>query len=187
MMLAEYLHLLCSLPAIAVATHVKVKMIAMRCIIVRAENGSKTLAGALVDRGQKLSFPAVAIPVAGQGNSPAICKNETGDINGIGVRMLRQAAGSRNIATTVTAHRFNPCQLAAEILARRAFDRKFCPGRKFAGQLAFDGPKVGDICADIQQFNAVDLTASALKIAIWERRKADIRLAELAETLPGRR
>jgi len=162
-------------------------MVAVSGVVIGAENGSETLAGAVMDGGQELHFPATAFPVILNRNPAAVGEHKGRHINRIGVRMFRQFTGSGDIATTVTAHGFNPLEITTEILPRGAFDRIFRPGRKFASKFAFNGSQVGNISTDIEQLDPVDLTTTATELAVGQRRKTDIGLVEVTETLASGR
>jgi hypothetical protein len=169
------------LSAISVSAHIKMEMVAVRCVVVGAENGSETLAGAVMDSGQELHFPAAALPIILDRYSPSVGKHESRHVDRIGMRMLRQFARSGDIAAAVTAHRFNSLEIATEIFTCRALHRIFGPRGKFAGQFAFDRAEIGDVCSDIEQLDAVNLAAPAAKLAVGQGRETDIGLAEIAE------
>ncbi len=162
-------------------------MVAVSGVVIGAENGSETLAGAVMDGGQEQHFPATAFPVILNRNPATVGEYESGHINRIGVRVFRQFTGSGDIATTVTAHGFNPLEITTEILPRGAFHSIFGPGRKFASQFAFDWSEVGHIGTDIEQLDTVYLTATATELAVGQRRKTDIGLVEVTETLASGR
>lgn len=163
------------------------EMVAVSGVVIGAENGSETLAGAIMDRGQELHLPATAFPVILNRDPAAVGEHKSGHIDRIGVRVFRQFTGSGDIATTVAAHGFNPLEITTEILPRGAFHRIFGPSRKFARQLAFDWPQVGHIGTNIEQLDTVDLTATATELAVGQGRKTDIGLIEITETLASRR
>ena len=160
-------------------------MVAVRCIVIGTENGAKPLAGAVMDRGEELHFPTAAFPVILDRYPATVGEYESGNVDRIGVRVLRQFARPGDIAATIAAHGLDPLEVAAEIFAGRAFDGIFGPGGKFAGQFAFDRTEIGDISTDIEQLDTVDLAAPAAELAVGQGREADVRLAKIAKTLAG--
>ncbi|AMO70703.1 hypothetical protein AZE99_01515 [Sphingorhabdus sp. M41] len=142
------------------------EMIAMSSIVIGAENGAKTLAGAVMDRGEKLHLPATALPVILNRYPAAIGEHKSGHVDCIGVGVLRQFSGSGDIATTIAAHGFDPLEVTAEIFARRTFHGIFGPCGKFARQFTFDWPQVGYICADIEQLDTINLAATATELPV---------------------
>jgi hypothetical protein len=177
---------LIALSTISVSAHVEMEMVAVRCIVIGTENGAKALAGAVMDRGEELHFPATAFPVILDRDPATVSEYESGNVDRIGVRVLRQFARPGDIAATVAAHGLNPLEIAAEIFAGRALDGIFGPGGKFAGQFAFDRTEIGNISTDIEQLDTVDLAAPAAELAVGQGREADVRLAKIAETLASR-
>lgn len=158
-------------------------MIAMGGIVIGTENSAETLARTVVDCSQKLHFLASAFPVFLYRDSAPVIENESGDINCIGMGVLRQFTRSGNIAAIVTAHSLYTFEVASQIFARRAFHGIFGPGSKFSGQFAFDGTEVGHVRSNIEQLDTINLATTAAEFAIGQRGKTDIGLAKVAKAL----
>lgn len=178
---------LVALSAISAPAHVEVEMVAVCGVVVRAEYGAEALAGTIVNCGEKLHFLAPVCPVVFNRDPAPVGEHKGGYVYRIGVRMLRQFSRPGDIAATVTTHRLDALEVATKILACGAFNGIFGPGGEFAGKFAFHRPEIGDVRANIEQFDAVDLSASTTKLAIGQRRKADVGFTQVAETLPRSR
>ena len=162
-------------------------MIPVSGVVVGAENGAKTLAGAVMDSAEKLHFPATVLPITLHRYAAAVGEYKGRYVDRIGMSMLRQFSGSGDIAATVAAHGLDPFEVAAEILPRCPFHRIFGPCGKFPRQFAFDRPQIGDISAHVDQFDTVDLAATAAELAVGQRRETNVGFAKIAETLTRRR
>lgn len=141
-------------------------MIAVGGIVIGAENGAKTLAGAVMDRGQKLHFPATAFPIILNRYPATIGEHKSGHVDRISMGVFRQFAGSGDISATIAAHGFDPFEVTAEIFASSALHGIFGPCRKFASQFAFDWPQIGHIGTNIEQLDTIDLTATAAELPV---------------------
>jgi len=148
------------------AAHVKMHMIAVGGVIFGAEHGAETFAGAAVDGGEELTFIVTAVPLFQDGDPAPSFQTKPRNFDRIGVSVLRKFRRASDFAAIIAAHGFDARQFATEILAGGAFYGIFCPSCKFAGELAFDRTEIGYIGADVEQFNAVDLTASPTEIAV---------------------
>ena len=141
----------------------------MGIIVIRAENGAETLAGTVVDRGQKLHLAATALPVILYRYPATVGEDKSRHVNRIGVGVLRELSRTRDTAAAVAAHGFDSLEITSKILPRCAFHGIFGPGRESAGQFALDRPQIGHVGTYIKQLDAVDLAAAASELSVGQR------------------
>lgn len=136
-------------------------MIMVRRIVIRAEDGAETLAGATMDDTQEFAFFRTGIPAVLHADTPAISEQESADVDGFCPGMGREPPGPGNIAAGVAAHRFDPDEGAAEYLPGCAIDTVARPSREVVRERAGKRPEIGhseraEISADPVELDAVE-------------------------------
>lgn len=120
-------------PAHGRRTHVKVEVVGVCCIVVRAENGPKPSACAVADCTEKRRLRVIAIPVANEAYFASIAEDKCCDVDRVGGRMLAAptSCSAVHISTAVCAEMAHADDLCAEVLHRCRLKRvalEQCPG-----------------------------------------------------------
>ena len=165
----------------------------MRGIVFGAQHRSEALAGACMDGAQECALLIAAVPPVLHRDAAAIGQHEPGNVDGIGMRMLRELERAGDVAAGIAAHGLDLDERAAQHLLGGAGNAILRPSgkalRQFAAHRAdiadrqLAAPATGFHQADCGEAHAAELRAARAEGLIGHRREADLGLAELAEAL----
>ena len=120
-------------------------MIGVGGVVIGAQHRSEALAGAALHGAQEFALVRIArIPTVENADSAPVGDHEGRDVNRLGPRMGRAAAGACHIAAGIAAHRLDADQRTSEDLPRRAIDAVARPAAEGARQRAGHRAEIGD-------------------------------------------
>jgi hypothetical protein len=166
----------------------QMEVIRMGSVVGWAKHRAKAFAGAAVYNAQEFSDRRrPAMPVLLEIDPAPVFKQETRHINGFGAGVGGKAFRSCNPAAIVTAHRFDPCQSAAQNLACGAIDPKPGPIAKRFGGGALHWPYIAHtelrtIPGQRRKLHGSQFVASRRGIGVGDRREPRSCRAELSHT-----
>ena len=161
----------------------------MVAIGVRTEAYGEAPAALAMYGPEKSADPfVVASPALLDGDPPAVGKDESGHVDGVGKGMLAEPGPGPAVdsAAGIGAKALDPAHRRAEPALGLGLNVLANPARELAGERTSHRAEVGHRSADLKQLDGADRRAAAAEAAVLERPEADALASELGPAFADR-